>query len=136
MGNLRNITNNNYLRYNTTTNEVTHLSSSDIRLKEHIHPWEPDSLVFLVNQDLIIFDRKDGSSMGEIGWNANQMSKLMPDMTWKDKDGYWNFKDAHFPFHFHRAIKQHYKITESQGAKIKRLERRVKKLEQQLKFIN
>jgi hypothetical protein len=103
---IQNLTNTNYLRYNSSTGEVTWLSSSDIRLKENIELWEPDSLSFLVKQDLIKFDRKDGSTKGEIGWNANQMRDLMPDMTWIDDKGYINFKDAHFPMHFHRAIKQ------------------------------
>ena len=103
---IRNLTNTNYLRYNSGTGEVTYLSSSDVRLKENIELWEPDSLSFLVKQDLIKFDRIDGSSQGEIGWNANQMSDLMPDMTWLDKEGLIHFKDAHLPMHFHRAIKQ------------------------------
>lgn len=132
MPSVHNITNTNYLRYNSTTFEVTWLSSSDIRLKENIKPWKPDSLSFLVQQDLIEFDRKDGSSYGEIGWNANQMSELMPDMTWVDDKGYYNFKDAHFPYHFHRAIKQLNELHETNEQKIQRLENRIIELENQI----
>ena len=120
-GNIRSLSQGNYLRYHPTGSEVSYLSSSDIRLKENIKLWEPDSLSFLVAQDLIKFDRKDGSNYGEIGWNANQMSDLMPDMTWIGEDGYYNLKDAHFPLHFHRAIKQLNQKIEELEAEIESL---------------
>jgi hypothetical protein len=127
LGNIQNTSNTNYLRYNSTTGEVTWLSSSDVRLKENIKEWNPDSLTFLMNQRLIKYDRKDKSSMGEIGWDATQMEQLMPDMTWRDEKGYVNLKDAHFPLHFHRAIQQlGYKIQ-----RLETLEERVNRLERE-----
>lgn len=127
LNNIRNLTNTNYLRFNSSGKEVTWLSSSDIRLKKNIIEWEPDSLTFLMKQRLIRFDRKDGSSYNEIGWDATQMEKLMPEMTWRDEKGYVNFKDAHFPLHFHRAIVQ---LGEKVAA-LETLEDRVSRLERE-----
>ena len=129
---IRNLTNTNYIRYNSGTGECTYLSSSDMRLKENAMSWAPDSLTFLMNQDLITFDRKDGSALGEIGWDGTMMEGLMPDMTWRDGKDYVNIKDAHFPFHFHRAIQQLGEKQETQAEKIIRLEKRVTELESQL----
>ena len=125
LGNIRNASNTNYLRYSSSTGEVTWLSSSDIRVKKNITEWEVDSLGFLMKQRLIRFDRRDGSSKNELGWDATQMEKLMPEMTWRDEKGYLNFKDAHFPLHFHRAIVQ---LGEKVAA-LETLEQRVTRLE-------
>jgi hypothetical protein len=122
--NLHNITNTNYVRYNSGTGEMTWLSSSDIRLKENVEVWNPDSLGFLMDLPLIKYDRKDGSSYGEIGWNGTIMRELMPEMTWEDKKGYVQIKDAHMIFHAHGAIKQ-------LGGKVETLEERVSRLEKE-----
>lgn len=133
MPNLQGLTNTNYIRYNSSTGACTYLSSSDIRLKENIKLWQPDSLKFLLNQNLIRFDRKDKSSMDEIGWDGTQMEQLMPEMTWRDEKGYVNFKDAHFPYHFHRAIQQLGEIAETHEQKIKRLEGQIIELKTKIK---
>jgi hypothetical protein len=108
MPNIQNVTNTNYLRYNTSTGAVTDYSSSDIRLKKNVVAWEPDSLDFLYKLGVINYDMKDGSEENVIGWNATLMRELIPEMTWLDEDGYVHLKDAHMTFHFHRAINQLY----------------------------
>lgn len=132
LDNIQNTTNGNYLYYNSSTGEVTYNTTSDIRLKKDITSWEPDSLKFLNDQRIINFRWKDGSENKCIGWDANQMSELMPSLTWQDEEGYWNYYDAHIRFHFHRAIKQLSSIYESHEDKITRLEKRVEELENQL----
>ncbi len=129
MANITNTTSGNYLYYDSTTKELTYNTTSDIRLKTNIVEWEPDSLSFLTNQRIIKFDWKDGKSYGQIGWDANMMSELMPDMTWQNNEGYWNYYDAHMRFHFHRSIKQLAERLETNEEKIERLEKRVEELE-------
>lgn len=107
--------------YNTGTGEILFQSTSDMRLKKNVELWEPDSLTFLKKQPLILFDMKDGSEKGVIGWNGTKMKELMPDMVGTRKDGFVNVKDAYMPFHFHRAIKQ--------------LLTRIEELENRLKFV-
>lgn len=129
MGNLGFNAYTNYLRYDSTNSTVGWYSSSDIRLKENIKSWEPNSLEFLTALDLIEYDRKDGSRFGEIGWNATQMKELMPDMVGINKKGYFYVYEALMPFHFHNSIKQLNEKQETQADKIIRLEKRVKELE-------
>jgi hypothetical protein len=133
MSGLQNTSNSNYAYYNSATGELTYNTTSDIRLKNISGSWQPDSLTFLRNQDIVRFDWKDGSGFDQIGYNANQMSELMPSMTWKDEKGYWNYYDVHMRYHFHRAIKQLDYKFESAEDKIKRLEARIEELEDKLK---
>lgn len=128
MGNLGNNSTSYYLYYDLTTNAVTYATTSDVRLKTNIKLWEPDSLQFLVAQDIIHYDKKDGTAHNVIGYNANQMSELMPDMTWKDDAGYWNFKDADMRYHYHRAIKQLAVQDNDQEEKIRKLQEEIQEL--------
>jgi predicted GH43/DUF377 family glycosyl hydrolase len=131
MVNMRNAAGANYVYWNSG-GELTYNTTSDIRLKENIRVWAPDSLLFLRDLDLITYDRKDGSQTNALGWNGTLMEELMPDMTWRDEKDYVNIKDAHFPYHFHRAIQQLGDTQETQAEKIIRLEKRVAELEAQI----
>ena len=92
-----------------------------------------DSLKFLMQQELIRYDRKDVPLTDLIGWNGTQMEQLMPEMTRRDKDGYIRIREIFFPYHLHQGIKQLGAIAETHEEKIKRLERRVKYLETKFK---
>jgi len=132
MGNLLNQDASTYLKHNTSTGQVTYNTSSDLRLKENIEEYQPDSLGWIVNQRLIKFDRKNGTCYGEIGWDGTQMSEIMPSLTFKDKKGYWNIKETKFPVHFHRAIQQLYAIDQGHDDRIGKLEKKVRTLRKEV----
>jgi hypothetical protein len=107
-------------------------NSSDVTLKENIRTWDYDSIGFLNSLDVRIYDRKDGSNKGEIGWIAQEVQALMPEMVYRGKDNIMGIKEPYFWSHLHKAFKDHYVITKSHEQEIEELKKRVEELENQL----
>jgi len=115
------------------TSGRVHPPSSDIKLKKNIVDWNYDSLAFLKALPIRKYDRRDSSNLGEIGWIAQEVEKLIPEMVWEDTTGIKIIKEQQMFLHYHNAINQIVdKIDnkfEIQETIIARLEKRVAKLE-------
>jgi len=125
-----------FVKYEDTASEgeIVYDSSSDEKLKKNIRPWKFDSLSLLNSLDIKMFDRRYGhKKKGVIGWIAQDLQLLMPDMVGESKQGYLTIKEPWFQRHFHRAIIQIDQKVETQEQKIIRLEERIDELEKQLK---
>lgn len=123
-----------YLKWTELTGTVTY-STSDIRLKENVRPWEFDSLSFLNNLNLNLFDWKDGRGKDVIGWIAQDVEELMPEMVGYNNDGIRLIKEPYFLNHFHQAIKQQSTIIEQQQKEINILHNEIDLLREQIGII-
>ncbi len=121
-----------YVRYDTTS-DILSYSTSDIRLKKNIEDWDYDSLSLMRNLPIKIFDRKDGSSKGEIGWIAQDIEKVDPNMVMYDRYNNMIIKEPIFMQHFHRGIVQLDNRVETNEDKIKRLEEEILGLKKRIK---
>ena len=118
MGNLGTNTESLILYYNNSTGQVTAAVSSDVRMKEHVKPWERDAL-----GDLVAIPVKEYyhriSEKNEFGVIAQDVEKIIPEMVQLDRDGYRILGERlYFPY-FHRAIQQLNEKIESLNDKLK-----------------
>ena len=108
-------------------------ASSDRRLKENIKDWSYDSLGLLRKLSIKRFDWKNKElEQDQLGWIAQDMLEIEPEMVGQDNDGYYAIRERHFLQHFHQAINQLAIRSESHGERIDRLEKENKHLKEEI----
>lgn len=69
---------------NLTATSIT--ESSSIKLKENINPIE-DALDKILQLNPVTYDRKDGTSINEVGLIAEEVEKIIPNIVSRDEYG-------------------------------------------------
>jgi len=101
--------------------------SSDRRLKTNIQPIQ-SSLDRILELQGISFNWKTDSEKREIGFIAQDVEKIIPEIVAKDQDGYYSIAYGNFAPLLVEAIKEQQEIIESQNKRIGQLEKMVMEL--------
>jgi hypothetical protein len=131
MGNLRSVSNTNYLRHNTSTGEVTYYSS-DRALKHNIRDMEDDALTVLQQFKPRTFEWNDDGHTSN-GWIAQEgVDHILNMFPMVEKTGLYTISEGEILPFFHKGILQLNAKQETHEEKIKRLTDRVTELENKL----
>ena len=105
MGTLASATGTYYMRYNTTTGQVSY-TTSDIRNKKEIKPFEVDALDALMKFDPKRFTWRADNKKA-IGWIAQEGMKVIPDMfPFIEKIDRYGMDEFNILPYYHKAIQQ------------------------------
>lgn len=107
MGNLRSVSNTNYLRHNLSTGEVTYYSS-DARLKKNIRDFEPDALAVLSEFKPRTFEwiAEDDDKTSH-GWIAQEgVDHILNMFPIAPKTGLYAMAEGEILPYYHKAILQ------------------------------
>lgn len=105
MGTLASATGTYYMRYNTTSGQVSY-TTSDIRNKKDIKPFEVDALDALMRFDPKSFTWKADNKKA-IGWIAQEGMEVIPDMfPFIEKIDRYGMDEFNILPYYHRAIQQ------------------------------
>jgi hypothetical protein len=112
MGTLASATGTYYMRYNTTSGQVSY-TTSDIRNKKDIKPFEVDALDALMRFDPKSFTWRQDNKKA-IGWIAQEGMEVIPDMfPFIEKIDRYGMDEFNILPYYHRAIQQlNKRITE------------------------
>jgi len=126
MPNIENVTNTNYCRYNSSTGEVTWLTS-DARLKRNISDWNIDALTILSafqpKEFIWTIGNDEDKDRVRLGWIAQDGVKFIPDMfPYVEKKELYSISEFEILPYFHKGITQLYNQTRDHESRIKVLE--------------
>jgi len=101
--------------------------SSDKRLKTNIRPI-PTSLNSILKLQGVYFNWKTNSDKREIGFIAQDVEKIIPEIVTKNQNGYYSIAYGNFAPLIVEAIKEQQEIIDNQNSRIDQLEKMLQEL--------